>query len=109
VKSVLDDIQPDFTKAQLIARMNADSEYREHLTGRLVGLLGIRNENIGSLKPSLRRIIDERFTVLYARELGTCTFQADKTEELVECIVEMKREIQLWEQELHRRQEELSR
>jgi len=109
MRSILDDIPPDLTKAQLIERMNADSEYRKRLTGRLVRLLGIRNEKIDSLEASLVHIIDTRFMPLYTRELGTSTFRADKTEEFVACAEDMKREIELWEQELLRTREKLSR
>jgi hypothetical protein len=109
VKSILDDIPPDSAESQLIDRLNADPDYREHLTGRLVRLLGIRNESMGSLKPSLIRIIDERFSLLYTHELGARTFRPDKTAEFVECLVQMRSEANSWEQELRRRQEELAR
>jgi hypothetical protein len=40
VRSVLDDIPADLTKAKLIERMNTDSDYQKRLTSRLVRLLG---------------------------------------------------------------------
>jgi hypothetical protein len=109
MRSMLDDIPSDLTKAQLIERMNADAECRRRLTDRLVRLLGIRNEKIGSLDASLVHIIDARLQPLYTHELGTYTFRAEKTAEFVACVEDMKRAIQSWEQELLRRREKLSR
>jgi hypothetical protein len=109
MRSILDDIPSGVIKAQLVERMKADAEYRGRLTGRLVRLLGIRNEKMDSLKPSLVHVIDARLEPLYTRELGTYTFRAEKTEEFVACVEDMKGEIQLWEQELLQRREKLSR
>jgi hypothetical protein len=106
---MLDDIPADLTKAQLIERMNADLEYRQRLTERLVRLLGIRNEKIDSLEPGLVHMIDARLKPLYTRELGTYTFRADKTEEFVACVEAMQSEVRSWEQELLQRQKRLSR
>jgi len=106
---MLDDIPSDLTKAQLIERMKGDPEYRKRLTDRLVRLLGIRNEKTGSLRASLVHIIDARLKPSYTRELGTYAFRVEKTEEFVACVEDMKREIELWEQELLRKREKLSR
>ncbi len=109
MRSLLDDIPSDLTKAQLIERMKGDPEYRKRLTDRLVRLLGIRNEKTGSLRASLVHMIDARLKPSYTRELGTYAFRAEKTEEFVACVEDMKREIELWEQELLSRREKLSR
>lgn len=109
VRSILDDIPSDLTKVQVAARMKGDPECQKRLTERLVRLLGIRNEKMGSLRASLIEIIDTRLDPLYTRELGTYTFRAEKIEEFVACVEDMKRAIQSWEQELLRRRENLSR
>ena len=80
IKSVIKDIPPDLNKEGLIERLSNDADFRNSLTGRMVRLLGLRNELIPYIAPEFVDLIDTQLKPLFAIENGRYTFRPEKLE-----------------------------
>jgi hypothetical protein len=81
LKSIIGNIPPDLNEKAIVEKMRNNKEFRESLTGRMVRLLGLRNELIPFIAPEFVELIDSQLEPLYTIENGCYDFKLEKMQE----------------------------
>jgi hypothetical protein len=108
VMTVSDNVPPDLTGEQLVAKLENDEEFRDNLVHRLVRLFGLRNELIASLDRELVGFVDSRLRPLFVIRLGSYGLPPERVAEFGAAVSELRRLVQRVELKLLAEQDELT-
>jgi hypothetical protein len=106
--TVSDNVPPDLTGEQLVAKLENDEEFRDNLVHRLVRLFGLRNELIASLDRELVGFVDSRLRPLFVIRLGSYGLPPERVAEFGAAVSELRRLVQRVELKLLAEQDELT-
>lgn len=107
VMNVVDNVPPDVTGHELVARLANDEEFRKSLVHRLLRLFGLRNELISPLDRELVRFIDQRFRPLFVAGVGSYELPADRLAQFGAAAFELRGLVQRVELKLLAEQDKL--
>jgi hypothetical protein len=109
VMNVVDNVPPDLTGQQLVAKLESDEEFQKSLVHRLVRLFGLRNELIASLDRELVGFVETRFRPLFVARVGSCELPPDRVPQFGAAAFDLRSLVQRVELKLLAEQEKLAK
>ncbi len=109
VMNVVDNVPPDLTGQELVAKLESDEEFRKSLVHRLLGLFGLRNELIASLDREFVGFVDTRFRPLFVARVGSYELPPDRVAQFGAAAFDLRSLVQRVELKLLAEQEKLTK
>ncbi len=89
IMAVADNVPSHLSYDELVTELEAEGEFRESMSGRLVRLFGLRRELVGWLDPAIVDFIDDRLRPLYRSGVGEYDLPRDRAREFATLALEL--------------------